>query len=106
VDRGENNLVWDNGWVLELDMQVVRTRAAMMEISPEDVTAQWVFDEGYATWVGITPDDLQTRERERREIQKIAKTDLKKYMEAIKEWGLRREKRFVAEGWRKAKSSA
>jgi hypothetical protein len=56
--------------------------------------------------VGITPDDFQTRERERSEIQKIAKTDLKKYMEAIKEWGLRREKRFVAEGWRKAKSSA
>ena len=106
VDRGQNNLVWDNGWVLELDMQVVRTRAAMMEISPEDVTAEWVFDEGYATWVGITPDDFQTRERERSEIQKIAQADLKQYMQAMKEWGLRRKKRFAAQGWRKAKSRA
>jgi hypothetical protein len=78
----------------------------MMEISPEDVTADWVFDEGYATWVGITPDDFQTREQERAEVQKLAKTDLKAYMQAMKEWGLHREKRFVSEGWRKAKAEA
>jgi hypothetical protein len=106
VDSKKDNRVWDNGWVLELDMQVVRTRAAMMEISPEEVTAEWVFDQGYATWVGITPDDFQTRERERREIQKIAKTDLKTYMQAMKEWGLNREKRFLSQGWRKAKAHA
>ncbi len=85
-------------------MQVVRARAAMMETSAEDVTAEWVFDEGYATWVGITPDDFQTRERERSEIQELAKTDLKTYMQAMREWGLHREKRFVSEGWRKARA--
>jgi hypothetical protein len=106
VDSKKDNRVWDNGWVLELDMQVVRTRAAMMEVSPEEVTAEWVFDQGYATWVGITPDDFQTRERERSEIQRIAKTDLKAYMQAMKEWGLHREKRFVSQGWRKAKAQA
>jgi hypothetical protein len=73
-----------------------------MEISPDRVTADWVFDEGYATWVGVTPDDFQTRERERSEVQELAKTDLKAYIQAMKEWGLNREKRFVSEGWRKA----
>jgi hypothetical protein len=106
VDSKKDKRVWDNGWVLELNMQVVKTRAAMMETSPEDVTADWVFDEGYATWVGITPDDFQTKERERSEIQEIAKTDLKAYVQAMKDWGLQREKRFVSEGWRKAKVKA
>ena len=104
VDSKTDNRAWDNGWVLELNMDVVRTRAPMMEISPEDVTADWVFDEGYATWVGITPDDFQTREQERAEVQKLAKTDLSSYIQAMKEWGLHREKRFVSEGWRKAKA--
>ena len=76
IDKESNNRVWDNGWVLELNLDVVRTRAALMEISPDRVTADWVFDEGYATWVGITPDDFQTREWERSEVQKLAKTDL------------------------------
>jgi hypothetical protein len=106
IDAESNNRVWDNGWVLELNLDVVRTRAALMEISPDRVAADWVFDEGYATWVGITPDDFQTRERERSEVQKLAKTDLKAYIQAMKDWGLNREKRFISEGWRKARARA
>lgn len=101
IETGCDSRVWDNGWVLELNMDFVRTRAPIMGISPDDVTAEWVFDEGYATWVGITPDDSQRRNRERSEIQEIAKTDLLAYIEAMKDWGLSREKRFIKEGWRK-----
>jgi hypothetical protein len=53
--------------------------------------------------VGITPDDSEIRNQERSEIQEIAKTDLRAYIEAMKEWGLSREKRFIDEGWRKMK---
>ncbi len=103
IETGCDSRVWDNGWVLELNMDIVRTRAPITGISPEKVTANWVFDEGYATWVGITADDFQRREQERSEIQKIAKTDLKADMQAMREWGLSREKRFMEEGWRKMK---
>jgi hypothetical protein len=95
------NRVWDNGWVLELNMDVVRTHASTMGISPADVTADWVFDAGYATWVGIIPNDVQRRNLERSEILKLAKTDILAYYQAMKEWGLRREKQFIKEGWRK-----
>jgi hypothetical protein len=74
-----------------------------MELSPDEVTADRIFDEGYATWVGITPDDHQRRAQERAEIQKLASTDLRAYMQALKDWGLDREKRFIREGWRKMK---
>jgi hypothetical protein len=93
--------VWDNGWVLELNMDVVRQYAGSMGVSAQELTADWVFDAGYVTWVGITPDDTERRNRERDEIQKLAKTDIRAYYEAMKAWGLTREKRFTDEGWRK-----
>ena len=54
VPTQSSDMVHDNDWVLALNMEVVRMRAPVMGISPENVTADWVFDEGYATWVGIT----------------------------------------------------
>jgi len=76
-----------------------------MGISPQEITAEWVFDQGYATWVGITPDDTERRNQERDEIQKIAKTDLHAYYQAMKDWGLSREKQFMEEGWRKMRQA-
>ena len=66
--------VWDNGWVLELDMDIVRTRADVMGVSPRELSAEWVFDHVYATWAGLAPDESQQTNRERAEIQKLAKT--------------------------------
>ncbi len=106
IDALRADRVWDNDWVLELDMDVLRIHAASMGIVPQEVTAAWVFDQGYATWVGITPDDTERRNQEREEIQKLAKTDIRAYYEAMKEWGLNREKKFLEEGWRKMKAPA
>ena len=103
VETDCDHRVWDNGWIIELNMDVVKAHASTLEISPNDVTADRVFDEGYVTWVGITPDDYQRRAQERSEFQALAKTDLRAYVQAMKEWGLSREKRFVKEGWRKMK---
>ena len=104
IETESDSRVLDNGWVIELNMEVVKARAQVMEISPEKVTADWIFDQGFVTWVGITPDDHQRREEERSEIQKLAKTDLLAYYQAMKDWGISREKRFIEEGWRKMKS--
>jgi hypothetical protein len=104
IDSERRDRVWDNGWVLELDMDVLCAHANSMGISPKEVTAAWVFDQGYATWVGITPDDADRRNQERAEIQKLAKIDLRAYYEAMKQWGLYREKRFMEEGWRKMRA--
>jgi hypothetical protein len=104
IETVRDDRVWDNNWILELNMDIVRIRANVMETSAEEITADWVFDEGFATWVGITPDDSQKRNQERSEIQELAKTDLRAYIQAMKDWGLSREKRFVNEGWRKMKA--
>jgi len=98
---GNSGRVWDNGWVLELDMDIIRSHAATFGIGRKSITADWVFDAGYATWVGITPDDTERRNRERAELQYLAKTDVLAYVKAMKSWGIQREKRFSEEGWRK-----
>ena len=95
--------VWDNGWVLKMDLDHARTYGSTFGISAEDLTADWIFDYGYVTWVGITPDESERRNRERAHIQKLAKTDLRAYLQAMQQWGIEREKRFISEGWRKMK---
>ncbi len=99
--EADESRVWDNGWVLELDMDVVRYHAKSMGMAPGEITADWIFDEGYATWVGITPDEADQRNRERAEIQKLARTDFMAYYKAMRQWGLDRQARFSREGWRK-----
>lgn len=106
VEKERNDRVWDNDWIIEFDMNVLQVHAASMGIAPQDVTAEWVFDQGYATWVGITPDDTERRNQERAEIQQLAKTDLLAYYKAMKDWGLNREKKFMKEGWRKMSAPA
>ncbi len=83
IDTERNDRVWDNDWILEFDMNVLRTHAASMGIAPQEVTAERVFDQGYATWVGITPDDTERRNQERNEIHKLAKTDMHVYYQAM-----------------------
>ena len=93
--------VWDNGWVLELNMDVINSHASSFGMGGDTFTADWVFDSGYVTWVGITPEDTERRNRERDEIQQLAQTDLLACINAMKEWGTGRERRFSREGWRK-----
>ena len=93
--------VLDNDWVLELNMDLIRIHASTFGIDADELTANWVFDRGYVTWAGVTPDDTERRNKEREEIQVLAKTDLLAYIKAMKEWGIEREKRFTSEGWRK-----
>lgn len=95
--------ILDNGWVLELNMEIIHSHSSTFGMDAESLTADWVFDSGYVTWVGITPDDTETRNKEREEIQQLAKTDVLAYINAMKEWGAAREKRFSQEGWRKMK---
>ena len=82
-------------------MDIVRSHAATFGLDRESITADWVFDAGYATWVGITPDDTERRNRERAELQPLAKSDVLAYVKAMKNWGIERERRFSEEGWRK-----
>lgn len=100
-DPLQSDTVWDNDWMLTFDMAIVKSHAATFGVNAGEITAEWIFDQGYITWVGITPEDIASRNREREELQTLAKTDLRAYLAAMREWGIGREKRFSDQGWRK-----
>jgi len=100
-DDVQHHRVLDNGWVLELNMDIIKAHSSTFGMDTESITADWIFDSGYVTWVGITPNDTEIRNQERDKIQQLAKTDLLAYIKAMKEWGIAREKQFSKQGWRK-----
>lgn len=104
VNLDAASMVSDNGWVLELDTDVLKAFAPRMGMVADEVTAEKVFDGEYATWVGFSPEDNVLRTKERDEIARRAGADKKAHFEALKQWALDREKRFYDEGWRKARA--
>ncbi len=104
IEKLHSGMVWDNGWVLELNMDIINKYSATFSVDSSELTAGWIFDSGYVTWVGITPNDGERRNLERQEILQLAQTDVLAYFQAMKEWGQKREKQFSKEGWRKMHS--
>jgi hypothetical protein len=94
-------MVADNGWLIEYDMDVARFM--MQEKTPaSSVTPEYLFDEGFCTWRGVTPTDHIDSVKERETLVQLAKTDPKRYFEEMKSWGNSRMERLAREGWRKA----
>jgi hypothetical protein len=101
VTHNPETMVADNGWVIEYDMDVARFM--MQKNAPTAVvTPEFLFDEGFCTWRGVTPTDHIDSVKEREALLQLAKTDRKRYFEEMKSWGINRMERLAREGWRKA----
>ena len=92
----------DNGWIIEYNMEQIRFLLSKNGLNPENITPEFVFDERYSTWQGVTPTDMEESIREREKIIALAKVDKKKYFETIKSWSINRMQAFMEAGWRKA----
>ncbi len=102
VEIDKDTMLVDNGWIIQYDMDQVKFLLAKIGIPEDRVTPEFVFDERYSTWQGVTPTDMVQSIREREEIVKLAKVDKKKYVETIKSWSINRMQAFMDAGWRKA----
>jgi hypothetical protein len=101
VAHNPETMVMDNGWVIEYDMDVARFM--MQKNAPAAVvTPEFIFDEGFCTWRGVTPTDHIDSVKERDALLQLAKTDRRRYFEEMKTWGINRMDRLAQEGWRKA----
>ncbi len=100
------SMVRDNGWVIRYNMDVA---GFMLNHLPEPaggITPEFLFDEGYGTWRGVTPTDGIDSVREREQILQYAKTDPKRYFKELLSWGIARMARLEREGWRKARETS
>lgn len=99
-------MVADNGWAIEYDMEIARFQAHKLKVKPEEVTPDFIFDEGFCAWRGIYPTDHIDSVLERTEILKLARINPRKYLEEMKEWANTRMERLSREGWRKARENS
>ncbi len=95
----------DNGWIIAYDMDVVRLHAEKLGLSHGEITPEAVFDGGFSSWQGFTPNDLERANAEKQELAELAAQDMKQYLKAIREWSIVRERKLHHEGWRKARGA-
>ena len=68
-----------------------------------DLDPAYLFDNGYSSWNGFTPTELEDSLRERDAIRRQYNKDVLQFVARIKEWGLARVHMLSDQGWRKAK---
>lgn len=101
VSLDPSTMVADNGWIIGYDMGVARVMLQKVALYRQ-VTPEFIFDEGYCTWRGVTPSDHIDSVNERNALSLLAKTDRIRYFEEIRNWSTNRMERLAREGWRKA----
>lgn len=102
VEYDSSAMLRDNGWIIDFEIEGAKLFAAEMGASQDQVTPEYIFDNGYATWVGYTPSDRFDSFEEKKAIIELAKTDKKRYFDELRDWSLNRVKKLSDEGWRKA----
>jgi len=96
------SMIEDNGWILEFDLDIARSCLHRANIYSAYLSPAFIFDQGYASWNGFTPDELEQRLVERQQIIGLADQDMRLYLAEIKRWGSARVQKFREAGWRKA----
>lgn len=97
-------MVSDNGWIIAYDMEIARFQAQKLRVNPEEVTPDFIFDEGYCTWRGVYPSDHIDSVVERQDLLTLAKINPRQYLDEMKEWANSRMDKLSKEGWRKTRA--
>ena len=76
VNFDGESMLEDNDWILEFDLAIACRRLRRSNIPTADLSPAFIFDQGYATWNGFTPDELDQRLEERKQIIALACTSI------------------------------
>ncbi len=96
-------MIHDNGWIIEYDMMLAKMLGTTkMALPAEQVTPEFLFDLGYASWREMYPGETEDIAEERQEIIKRKDENPRRYLEEINSWAVTRINRLKNEGWRKA----
>ena len=96
----------DNGWVVEYDMILATMLlTAKLQVEPEVVRPEFLFDQGYACWLEMYPGEREEIREEKEKIMTLLRQGQRQYLQAIQRWNIGRVARFKAAGWRKAQQA-
>ena len=97
----DSTMLEDVGWLIEYDMEVAKFYFEVKGIDTP-VTPEFIFDEDYCSWYGMSPKDLEENARLNRELLPLQQKDKLAYFNQIKKRYLARFKKLRDAGWRKA----
>ncbi len=102
----ECSMLNDNGWVVEYDMILATMLlTAKLQVEPEVVRPEFLFDQGYACWLEMYPGEREEIREEKEKIMTLLRQGQRQYLQAIQSWNIGRVARLKAAGWRKAQQA-
>ena len=66
-------------------------------VDPDHVTPEYIFDQGYCTWLETYPGEKSDIKEEKDKILKLQETDRQQYLKEIMAWNINRLKTLKAE---------
>ena len=97
------NMLNDNGWVIEYDMVLARSLLTGRQLLlPDQVNPEYIFDQGYCAWLETYPGEKEEIKKERDSILELRKTDQQRYLREMIAWNVKRIEELKKDGWRKA----
>jgi hypothetical protein len=102
----EESMLCDNGWTIEYDMDLARgLLEKKLQIDPEDIVPEYIFDKGYACWQEMYPGEQEDIKDDREKIIELLQQDRNVYLHAMQNWNIERIERLRSAGWRKVQQA-
>jgi len=99
-------MLFDNDWIIEYDMDMARTfLEKKLQIDPEDVSPEFIFDKSYACWQEMYPGEQKDIKEDRGKIIELLQQDRNVYLHAMQNWNIERIERLKSAGWRKVQQA-
>jgi len=99
-------MLFDNDWIIEYDMELARVLLTQkLQIDQEEISPEFIFDNGYACWQEMYPGEKNDIREEREKIIELLQQDRNVYLHAMQEWNIERVERLKSAGWRKVKQA-
>jgi len=94
-------MLLDCGWVLEFDVSRAQALFDLKGVRGP-ATPDFIFDEGYVTWQGLSPGDHEVNTLLHQRLAPLIEKDLALYLKSLKHEWLEHVAELKAAGWRKA----
>jgi endonuclease I len=91
-------MLYDNDWIIDM-------LEKKLQIDPEDVVPEFIFDKGYACWQEMYPGEQKDIKEDREKIIELLQQDRNVYLLAMQNWNIERIERLKSAGWRKVQQA-
>ncbi len=100
-----SSMLYDAGWVIHYDMDVADYFFKQRGISNVELTPEFIFDNEYCSWYGLSPHDIDENMKLTQELAELRAANLPNYMEVFRNKRVEHVKKLSKQGFRKAKNA-